>query len=355
MSEKRLRAPRGARAAPEERVIGSLSEHQMGRARAIEDAGRPGNRASSRGSARANGDAVTRDVGVGGVDVGRASDGVACGDCGATATSRWRRAVARAGETVVVCKACFQKRTRRKNAMGGANGRRCVTCASDVSRGDWVRAKTSAFGLEKEAGFWCARCYERHRREKRKREGEELPCPKCASSRKGMLFYTNPDASTAEAFPKVCVLCYQRFKYQARLAARACELCGASNVHKAKWRRLPRDRLPAVDGVHDEDDMSSSRRPPLPWVCLTCYNTPTRPRVEPTEAPIPAKGARKYVPLTPTVHMCGLCGVEKSSRQWRKVNDEVACSACYQQAWRRNPRRKSANFISGGNPTQGWT
>lgn len=254
----------------------------------------------------------------------------------------------------MVCKACFQKRLRRKNASGGADGRRCVTCASDVSRGDWVRAKTSAFGLEKEAGFWCARCYERERREKRKREGEELTCPKCSASKKGMLFYTNPDANTSEAFPRVCMRCYQRTKYQAKRAARACESCGTSDVEKSNWRRLP-FRLHAIDDSRGADGQASSRHSQRSWVCLPCYVEHARPKDEPTQAPKPARrAAQKDVPKA-SIQVCGLCGVEKSSGQWRKVNDMVACSACYQQAWRKNPRRKGTDFISDENPTPGWT
>ena len=357
--ETRHRVGRVSRVAPNARALGSLSEHHGANARAIDGAEALGKRKiSSRGTDASSVGVASRELSGGGdVNGARVDGGVTCGDCGTTTTSRWRRAEEAAGGTTMVCKACFQKRTRRKNASGGVgDGRRCVDCTSDVSRGDWVRAKSAAFGLEEEVGFWCARCYERRRREKRKLEGQELTCPKCAASKKGMLFYTNPDATTAEAFPKVCMMCYQRTKYLEQLATRACATCGTSNVEKTKWRRLAFPSH-AIDDTFSADGTSSRRRRPRhSWACPTCFVEHARAKVESTQAPNGTRGmTQKYGPSNATVQVCGICRVEKSSGQWRKVNDSIACSACYQQAWRRNARRKGVDFISDENPTSGWT
>jgi hypothetical protein len=260
-----------------------------------------------------------------------AKTGRTCDRCRATTTSRWRKL-----HGGYVCKACHLRHERARNASSrAADGRTCVECGAETSRGDWVRAKGDG---DVSRGWRCGACYDGWKRKRRQAVGVERTCPRCEETTV-MWLLRDPEGKVGadgEA-ERVCVKCYQKAKYRARKSrdARRCEVCGAGRATMdgtRAWRRLPR--------VSGEEASGTTK-----WACEPCFQrreTTRRADASRRDAAANAAMVRARAggggtsTVTPRASkFCAFCETEKESSKWRKIDGKDACSTCYQAAWRR--------------------
>lgn len=268
----------------------------------------------------------------------RAKTGRTCDRCRTASTSRWRKL-----HGGYVCKACHLRHERAKNAnTRAADGRTCVECGAETSKGDWVRAKGDGDGDGDVARGWrCGACYDGWKRKRRRAAGVEHTCPRCKETTV-MWLLRDPEGKVGAdgETERVCGKCYQKAKYRARKSrdARRCDVCGVGRAAMdgtRAWRRLPRESGEEASGT-------------TKWACEPCFqrrettrrananrrdaavnavvNAAARARADGGDASTATPRASKF---------CAFCETEKESSKWRKIDGKDACSTCYQAAWRR--------------------
>ena len=266
-----------------------------------------------------------------------ASMGRTCKECGTARTSKWRKPLSGGfGDGERVCKACFQKQ-RRKECASGASGRRCACCGETRSRGEWVKAKRELCDAREdvlvEGDVWCTKCHLKKKAKKLEKVGAEKTCPKCDTSRVGLKLVKNPDAKEVATLPKICTICYAKARYRDKYAKRKCAQCKTKNIDRGeKWHHLP----------PEENDEKIDK-----WACPNCHYA--RKKLEWRAAKIGqiqasvAFGAASTGKSNGVIGHCDICGHDKPSGQWRKIDGGSACSACYQRRWRNEAREELDN------------